>query len=84
MSLAELLLQILNIFSLLLLARAIYSWVDPRMTSTVGRFLLGITEPIVGPVRQVIPRSGMLDLSVMVTMVLIIILRQLISQSMLN
>ena len=84
MSLPELLLQILNIFSLLLLARAIYSWVDPGMTSSIGRFLLGITEPIVGPVRQVIPRSGMLDLSVMVTMVLIIILRQLIAQSMLN
>ncbi len=84
MSLAELLLNVLNIFSLLLLARALYSWVDPGMSSTVGRFLLGITEPIVGPVRQVIPRSGMLDLSVMVTMVLIIILRQLIASTMLT
>jgi len=84
MTLAELLLNILNIFSLLLLARALYSWVDPGMTSTIGRFLLSVTEPIVGPVRQVIPRTGMLDLSVMATMVLIIILRQLVASAMLT
>lgn len=83
MSIAELLINILQIFSLILLARAIYSWVDPGMTSTIGRFLLQVTEPVVGPVRQVIPSTGMLDLSVMVTMILTIVLRQVITSAML-
>lgn len=78
MSLAELLNTILTIFMFVLVARALFSWFDPTYQTPVGRFLFSITEPIVGPVRQVIPSTGVLDLSVMVTMFLIIILRQLV------
>lgn len=78
MSLAELLNTILTIFMFILVARALFSWFDPTYQTPVGQFLLKLTEPIVGPVRQVIPNTGVLDLSVMVTMFLIIILRQLV------
>lgn len=78
MSLAEILNTILTIFMFILVARALFSWFDPTYQTPVGRFLFAITEPIVGPVRQVIPNTGVLDLSVMVTMFLIIILRQLV------
>lgn len=78
MSLAEILNTILTIFMFILVARALFSWFDPTYQTPVGRFLFSITEPIVGPVRQVIPSTGVLDLSVMVTMFLIIILRQLV------
>jgi YggT family protein len=79
MALADLLLYILNAFMIVLVARALFSWFDPTYQTPVGRLLFSITEPLVGPVRQVIPRTGVLDLSVMVTMFLIIILRQLIA-----
>ncbi len=78
MSLAELLNTILTIFMFILVARALFSWFDPTYQTPVGRFLFNVTEPIVGPVRQVMPNTGVLDLSVMVTMFLIIILRQLV------
>ncbi len=78
MSLAEILNTILTIFMFILVARALFSWFDPTYQTPIGRFLFAITEPIVGPVRQVIPNTGVLDLSVMVTMFLIIILRQLV------
>jgi YggT family protein len=81
MNLGEIILYILNILSLLLLARALFSWVDPGMNSQIGSFLRNITEPIVAPVRQVVPPMGGLDLSIMVTMLLLIVLRQLIAQS---
>lgn len=79
MNLASFLLTILNILTFLLIARALFSWFDPGLTSTIGKFLRDVTEPIVAPVRQVIPPMGMLDLSIMVTMLLLIVLRQLIA-----
>ncbi len=81
MSLASFLLTILNILTFLLIARALFSWFDPGLTSTIGKFLRDVTEPIVAPVRQVIPPMGMLDLSIMVTLLLLVILRQLISSA---
>lgn len=81
MDLASLLLLIINALTILLVARALFSWVDPGMQTPVGRFLRDVTEPIVAPVRQVIPPMGMLDLSIMVTMLLLIILRQLVASA---
>ena len=81
MDLASLLLSILNLLTILLVVRALMSWFDPGFQSAIGRFIFSITEPIVAPVRQVIPPTGMLDLSIMVTMLLIIVLRQLIAST---
>jgi YggT family protein len=81
MDLASLLLSILNLLTILLVVRALMSWFDPGFQSAIGRFIFSITEPIVAPVRQVIPSTGMLDLSIMVTMLLIIVLRQLIAST---
>ncbi|MDQ4044402.1 MAG: YggT family protein [Chloroflexota bacterium] len=76
--LASLLLSIIQILSLLIFARAIFSWFDPGFSSQIGRVLFQITEPIIAPVRQVLPPMGMLDLSVLVTLILLMILQQLI------
>jgi YggT family protein len=81
MDLGSLLITILNIVSLLLVARALFSWFDPGFNSTVGKLLFDVTEPIVAPVRQVIPSTGGFDLSIMVTMLLLIILRQLVASA---
>ena len=81
MDLASILRSIRNILTILLVARALFSWFDPGLSTPVGRFLRDETEPIVGPVRQVIPPMGMLDLSIMVTMLLLIVLRQLIASA---
>lgn len=78
MGITELLLNILNIYAFVLFGRALMSWFDPGFRSTVGRILYDITEPVVGPVRQVIPSMGGLDLSIMVTIFLILILQRLL------
>jgi YggT family protein len=57
------LIKFLWIMSWAVIARALISWVDPRGTSTISRLLSDITEPIVGPIRSVIPRIGMFDIS---------------------
>lgn len=81
MGLADILLALLNILSILLIARALFSWFDPQFTSSIGKILFQITEPIIAPVRQVVPPLGMVDLSIMVTLFLLIILRELITRA---
>lgn len=81
MGITELLLSILNIYIFILFGRALFSWFDPGFRTPVGRILYDITEPVVGPVRQVIPSMGGLDLSIMVTMFLVIILRRLLESA---
>ncbi len=49
------------------LARVIFSWVRPSETSPirpVADFVHTVTEPVVAPIRRVLPRTGGLDFSV--------------------
>ena len=82
--LASLLLTIIQILSLLIFVRAIFSWFDPQFSSQIGRMIYQITEPIIAPIRQVLPPMGMLDLSVLVALVLLMILQQLIRSALLG
>ena len=53
------------------LGRVLLSWIDPRGSSSLGQFLAGITEPILAPIRRVLPRSGMLDLAPLVLLLIL-------------
>lgn len=81
MGLATLLLSLLNIFSFVLLGRALMSWFDPTFSSAIGQLVFKLTEPVVEPVRRIIRPMGGLDLSIIVTILLVFILRQLIASS---
>jgi YggT family protein len=54
---------ILVILWLLVLGRIVMSWVDPMGRSRLGSFLIQATEPILAPVRRVMPSTGMFDFS---------------------
>jgi YggT family protein len=58
-------------FYVVLLGRVLFSWVNPRFEGPVGRFLFETTEPILAPIRRVLPQTGMLDLSPLVAFVLL-------------
>ena len=61
---------------LVILARVLLSWVDPQGRSPFAAFIIQTTEPILGPVRRLLPRTGMFDLSpIIVILVLTAILR---------
>lgn len=47
----------------LVLGRMLISWIDPSGRGQVSVFLIRATEPILAPVRRLLPRSGMLDWS---------------------
>lgn len=81
MGLAALLSNLLYLYTIILFVRALMSWFDPGFGSAVGQFVFKITEPVVEPVRRVIRPMGGLDLSIMVTIFLMIILQRLIASS---
>jgi YggT family protein len=47
----------------LVLGRIVMSWVDPAGRNQVSAFLFQATEPILAPVRRMLPKSGMMDWS---------------------
>jgi len=51
---------------LLVLGRVFMSWIDPRFERPLSQFVYSLTEPVLAPIRNVLPRTGMLDLSPLV------------------
>lgn len=62
-AIAIVIIQMLQIFSWVLVARAILSWIDQRQEWGISRVLADITEPIIRPVRQFVPPMGGFDIS---------------------
>lgn len=60
----RLLASVIQLYSFVLLARVLFSWF-PNMdrSNPLIQFVYQITEPVLEPVRQVMPRIGMVDLS---------------------
>ena len=56
---------------LLILGRVLMSWFDPRRSNQVSRYLVQATEPILAPVRRVLPRSSTFDLSPIIVLLLL-------------
>ena len=47
----------------LVLGRVLVSWVDPAGRNQVSTFLIQTTEPLLAPVRRVLPQTGAIDWS---------------------
>jgi YggT family protein len=63
---------------LLVLGRVLLSWFDPAGRSPVGAFVISATEPILAPIRRALPRTGMLDLSPLIVLIVLSVLWRLI------
>jgi YggT family protein len=56
--------------------RVIFSWIAFDPSNPLYQIVHEITEPILAPIRQFMPRIGMIDLSPMVASFLLIIIAQ--------
>ena len=61
-----------------IIGRSLISWVDPGMRTPVGQFLSKITEPIIRPIRQVVPSIGMFDVSPIIALLLLQVIQRLL------
>ena len=57
--------------SVLVLGRVLVSWIDTGGRSRLWVLLFQATEPILAPVRRALPRTGVLDLSPMIVLVVL-------------
>ena len=67
------------VLTIAIIARALLSWfpnINPRNPAV--EFLIAITDPILAPIRRVMPRMGFIDLTPMVAIILLQVIGQII------
>ena len=65
------------VLTVLIFARVIVSWTNPSGGGNVTAFLYQATEPILAPIRRVVPPSGGLDWAPMIAILLLGVLTRL-------
>jgi len=68
---AQLIHLIAWLYVLILIGRVVCSWVRADPFNPIVRFLWLVTEPVLAPIRRVIPPIGGLDFSVIVAIVIV-------------
>ena len=79
--------RVLLLFIFAIVGRAILSFVIPMVGErphpvllSINNLLAQVTEPMVGPLRRVLPTIGRLDLSPMVAIVVLAFIRSVLSR----
>lgn len=69
---------IFEVYSFILLARVLLSWVQVDPYNPIVRVLHQLTEPVLAPIRRLLPQTGPMDFSPIVAFVALIILERLV------
>lgn len=77
---------VLDIYTWILIGSAVFSWlyafnvVNSRnqFVASLGSFLFKVTEPVLAPIRRLLPDLGGVDISPIVALVIIYFIRQLL------
>ena len=70
-ALATVLDMLLRLYSWIIIIRALISWVNPDPYNPIVQFLYRSTEPVLRPIRRVIPPLGGIDISPLIALVAI-------------
>ncbi len=62
---------VIQLFIFLIIARAVGSFFVRDWSAGIPRFLWDVTEPVLAPVRRILPPFGGLDLSPLVVIILL-------------
>ena len=73
----------LNLYTWILIASAIFSWLfafnvinsSNQFVDAIGRFLYNVTEPVLRPIRRIMPNLGGIDISPIIVLLIIFFLR---------
>lgn len=83
---------VLQLYIYVLVAAALLSWlvafnvVNPRhpVVATIGQILFAITEPVLRPIRNLMPRMGPVDISPVVLILIIIFIQSVVLPNLLK
>ena len=84
MLLAELIGLASKAFSLLILARVVLSWIGPVSDNALIRFVYAVTEPVLAPVRSILPNLSGLGFSPILVLIGIQVLEELLVRAVLG
>lgn len=83
-TLIEIVRMFVNVLIFAIFARSILTWFPIDRGGPVFQALDAITEPILQPLRRVVPLIGMLDITPMVAILLLYVLSTALGQSLSN
>ena len=75
---------LLSLYSLLIVIRIVFSWGQVGYGNRVMRFLVRATDPILVPLRHMIPPLGMFDISPIVAFIIIFLFQKAIAFTLLR
>ena len=86
-ALLDVIIVVLNIYVYVLIASAVLSWliafnvVNTRnqLVSAIAEFLYRITEPVLAPIRRMMPNLGGLDISPIILILIIMFIQRVIT-----
>ena len=64
-----LLTRLIDLYSLIIVAAVVVSWVNLPRDHPAVRFVNALTEPVLAPVRKILPPMGGMDLSPLVVLI---------------
>jgi len=82
-ALLRLAITLLDLYSLVIIVRALISWVSPDPYNPIVQILVRLTEPVLKPLRRLVPPGKLagLDLSPMLALLLVQLVRYTIVYS---
>ena len=83
-AIAQIISAILTILIWIIVIRALISWVNPDPYNQIVQFLYRVTEPILMPIRRILPAMGGFDLSSIVALVGIVFIRSFLVQTLIE
>ena len=67
---------IFTLYTWIIIAQAIISWVHPDPYNPIVRFLYAVTEPVLRPIRRYLPSWGGFDFSPLVVLLAVVFLQE--------
>lgn len=69
------------VFFIAIMIRVLFSWIGPDMGNPIFRISYQVTEPILAPVRNLLPQTPGMDLSPMIVTFLLFFLLQILQRA---
>jgi YggT family protein len=73
-----------SVYILLIFMRIVFSWGMVSYSNRIMRFLVNTTEPLLGPLRRIVPPLGRLDISPIVAFLILWLFQQAIAGTLLR
>ena len=73
-----------EIYSVIMLIRVLSSWFQVDPYNPMMRLLYQVTEPVLAPIRRILPQTGGIDFSPMVALILLQVLESIVTSALIG